>query len=252
MLATFCLRLACGMIAALLLVSPEQVNPRFYRVQFLTALGLSALSIVFLRDLPAANEVWLWIALGAAILGAFLGSLSWSLNGAPAGRTLIAVTAVALVVVLGLIVDPSSSQSGRISLFAGSFSSAAVLGSAMTAMLMGHSYLVAPSMSMTPLLRLLVGLFVATAVRGVVCGVALSSWTSEHSLVTLNDVTILLPLRWGLGIFGPLLLGVMAWHTARIRSTQSATGILYVVVIFCFLGELISEVLFRFTGGYML
>ena len=33
----------------------------------------------------------------------------------------------------------------------------------------------------------------------------------------------------------------MAWETARIRSTQSATGILYVVTIVCFLGELLSR-----------
>jgi hypothetical protein len=35
----------------------------------------------------------------------------------------------------------------------------------------------------------------------------------------------------------------MAWKTATIRSTQSATGILYVVVILTFLGELIGQVL---------
>jgi hypothetical protein len=35
----------------------------------------------------------------------------------------------------------------------------------------------------------------------------------------------------------------MAWESAKIRSTQSATGILYVVVIFCFLGELSSQLL---------
>jgi len=40
------------------------------------------------------------------------------------------------------------------------------------------------------------------------------------------------------GLVAPLVLTWMAWQTARIRSTQSATGILYVVVIFCFLGEL--------------
>jgi hypothetical protein len=35
----------------------------------------------------------------------------------------------------------------------------------------------------------------------------------------------------------------MAWQTARLRSTQSATGILYVVVICCFFGELTGQVL---------
>ena len=48
-----------------------------------------------------------------------------------------------------------------------------------------------------------------------------------------------------LGFVAPLVLGWMAWQTARIRSTQSATGILYVVVIFCFLGELTSLLLPR-------
>jgi hypothetical protein len=37
----------------------------------------------------------------------------------------------------------------------------------------------------------------------------------------------------------------MAWQTAKIRSTQSATGILYVVVILTFLGELVGQVLLR-------
>ena len=49
------------------------------------------------------------------------------------------------------------------------------------------------------------------------------------------------------GFVAPLALDWMAWQTARIRSTQSATGILYVVVIFCFLGELTSQLL-RETG----
>jgi hypothetical protein len=40
----------------------------------------------------------------------------------------------------------------------------------------------------------------------------------------------------------------MAWETAKIRSTQSATGILYVVVIVCFLGELTGQLLFDKTG----
>ena len=47
---------------------------------------------------------------------------------------------------------------------------------------------------------------------------------------------------------GPLALGWMAWETAKIRSTQSATGILYVVVILCFLGELTSQLLLGKTG----
>jgi hypothetical protein len=51
-----------------------------------------------------------------------------------------------------------------------------------------------------------------------------------------------------LGLIAPLVLGWMAWEAARIRSTQSATGILYVVVIVSFLGELTSQLLVEKTG----
>jgi hypothetical protein len=68
-------------------------------------------------------------------------------------------------------------------------------------------------------------------------------------LTNLNDVTILwLPLRWGVGFVAPLVLAWMAWQAARMRSTQSATGILYVAVIFCFLGELSGQLLWSTTG----
>jgi len=128
------------------------------------------------------------------------------------------------------------------------FSSAAVLGLATTALLMGHSYLIAPSMSIKPLTRLLIAFFISLAVRVAVAALGLGSWTSEHSLGKLDQVTLLLPLRWGIGFVGSAILGFMTWQTAKIRSTQSATGILYVVVIFCFIGELISQLLFLMTG----
>ena len=63
----------------------------------------------------------------------------------------------------------------------------------------------------------------------------------------VDDTQLLLPVRWLVGFAGPLVLGWMAWQTARIRSTQSATGILYVVVILCFLGEL-TGLLLRDSG----
>ncbi len=99
-------------------------------------------------------------------------------------------------------------------------------------------------MSLTPLMRLLAALAFAILARLGVDGYALVCWTQAHSLVTLkSDAVFWLPLRWVLGFLAPLGLVWMAWQTARIRSTQSATGILYVVVIFCFLGELTSQLL---------
>ncbi|HMF16877.1 MAG TPA: hypothetical protein VKE98_06685, partial [Gemmataceae bacterium] len=74
MVAVFCLRLGCGLLAALLLLPSAQINPRFYRVQFLTVLGLAAVAAMFLRD---QADLRLWLALGAALILAFLGSILW-------------------------------------------------------------------------------------------------------------------------------------------------------------------------------
>src|SRR5262249_54375253 len=113
--------------------------------------------------------------------------------------------------------------------------------------LVGHFYLIAPAMSLAPLLRLLRALFAAGLVRLAVAGAGLWHWTADPSLVNLETALWLVP-RWGVGLVGPLALGWMAWEAAKIRSTQSATGILYVAVIFCFLGEMTGLLLLNKTG----
>jgi hypothetical protein len=95
---------------------------------------------------------------------------------------------------------------------------------------------------------LLGALALALVARLCVDGYALWFWTDSHSLGKLStDIALWLPVRWGVGFAAPLGLLGMAWKTVQIRSTQSATGILYVVVIFCFLGELTAQLL-RETG----
>jgi hypothetical protein len=183
---------------------------------------------------------------------AFVGSLVWSLEGAPAGRTSIALTAVAAGLTLGLAVwhGTTEDSAGSIGLrLADNFSSAALLGTAITAMLVGHSYLIAPAMSLQPLLRLLAALFVALLVRVALAGGGFWFWTTEHATFNLTDELLLwLPVRWLVGLAVPLILSWMAWEAAKIRSTQSATGILYVVVVLSFLGELTSQLLFNKVG----
>jgi hypothetical protein len=246
MVSIFCLRLAAGLTAALLLLSPAQVNPRFFRTHFLVVLGLTAGTLAF--SWPGAGPA-LAAVLVAGMLLAFAGSVAWSLQRAPAGRLLMALTAADLLAALTLLEIAGAAPADLPWVLAGTYTSAALLGTATTAMLIGHSYLIAPTMSMTPLLRLLAALGVATLARLAVSAAGLWSWTGGHSLFNLEDDTVLwLPLRWGLGFLGPLVLGWMAWQTARMRSTQSATGILYVVVIFCFLGELTGQLLLKSTG----
>jgi hypothetical protein len=245
MLSIFCLRLAGGMMVALLPVANSPLNPRFFRTHFLTALGLTTVATLLAWQVGSVVTL---LTLGLGLLFAFLGSLVWSLEGAPSGRFLIVLTAAALLAGLVLVSKDVTPESDWGPLLINDLTSAAALGTALTAMLAGHSYLIAPNLSVAPLLRLTGGLVGATLIRLAVAGYGLWSWTEHNSLANLNEVTLWLPVRWGLGFLGPLVLGVMAWQTARIRSTQSATGILYVVVILCFLGELTSQLLTGATG----
>ena len=61
-------------------------------------------------------------------------------------------------------------------------SSAALLGSCTSAMLMGHSYLIAPAMSLSPLLRLLAAMAVSLAVRVLLAGIGLFQGTKRRRL----------------------------------------------------------------------
>src|SRR5712691_2973395 len=97
MLADFCLRLSCGMVACLLLLSPAAsarakrqplANPNFFRTQFLTVVGLACLALLFLRD---SADGWYLALLGVAVGVACLGSVTWSLEQSPGGVIAIVV-----------------------------------------------------------------------------------------------------------------------------------------------------------------
>jgi hypothetical protein len=248
MLAVFCLRLAAGMLGCLLLLRPDtgasarpaagtdRVGFKFYRTHFLTALGLTCGAALVLRDSAPGGLLAL---LGAGMALCVAGSVVWALEGAPLGRVLVVLTPAVLAAALVWLETLGEGREPLAERLVGDATSAALLGAALTAMLLGHSYLISPTLSIRPLMRLLAAVAVAVAVRLAADGVALGRWTAGHSFGTLNtDVALWLPVRWLVGFLAPLGLTWMAWQTARIRSTQSATGILYVVVIFCFLGEL--------------
>jgi hypothetical protein len=241
MVATFCLRLAFGMLGAVLILDPAPIPPRFFRVQHLSALALLAIAALFLGEGATRG---LWAALIAAMLLCFVGSVVWHLDAAPGGRPLNVLAALASLICLAVL-DMNAAPVGPDGMpLADDLACAAVLGTAMTAMLMGHSYLIAPAMTMKPLLQLLLALGAALIVRSALACFGLWQWTTVQLSDNLDTETLLwLIARWLLGLVGPAILGWMAWETARIRSTQSATGILYVVVILVFLGELTSVLL---------
>ena len=107
-------------------------------------------------------------------------------------------------------------------------------------------------MALTPLKRLLVLLLMIIALRGALSLVGTVNWWT-HPLDFSTDLaphltTGLVLARLFAGIVGPLILGMMAWQTAKIGATQSATGILYAAVALTLFGELSAQLLSQQLG----
>lgn len=216
------------------------MHPRFFRTQFLTALGLAVVAVL-----------WEWSGVTGAMRALFavgvimliVGSVIWTLDPPPAGRSFTAFT---IAVLASLVMFPSWDQSSGPwwLVAANALASAALLGSALTAMLVGHSYLISPGITLRPLVRMIALVAVCLVARAALSGIAMYWWSqTEDGQAHMAEFSYWLPLRWLIGVIAPAVFTVMAYLTARIRSTQSATGILYVVVICVFLGEMIALVM---------
>jgi hypothetical protein len=124
---------------------------------------------------------------------------------------------------------------------------AMALGSALTGSSLGHWYLVSPTLSVRPLIRvtfLCIGSIIAQLVL-----LPLLLWSAGASTQTLlNDDALFLGVRVIFGLLVPLVAAVMTWRTARIRSLDSATGLLYIVGALILAGEISARTLYFLTG----
>lgn len=129
-----------------------------------------------------------------------------------------------------------------------------VLGMTLNCMLVGHWYLTSPKMSISELKRLSIVLIILFLLRGIFSSFQVffllqGKVESEiYRFLFSQTAGLFILMRYCWGVIGPLVLGIMIYETARIRSTQSATGILYVAVVFVFVGEILSQYLSLFYG----
>ncbi len=245
MIPQFALRLICGMSLTWCLMPRAEVTAGFFRIQMLAGLGLSVLAAMTAPQLDAAAAGESWLAVGAvrglcALLAvcAFVGSVVWTLARRRAG-TVIAGVVMAISVTCLLATLPR--RSGLLAALS-EVSSAWLVGGAVTAMLLGHWYLTAPMMSLSPLTRLTQYLGGATLLRSVLAVAGLATMR-ELSLTDLQ--WIWLALRWSAGLIGPAVLCFLVWRILRYRNTQSATGVLFAGVILAFIGETTAMLLSR-------
>jgi hypothetical protein len=124
-----------------------------------------------------------------------------------------------------------------------------LLGGACTAMILGHWYLVIPSMEVAHL-QSIVTVHIASLVLRIAVVVAaivfaIATWepgmgpSFRHYITSVSGIFFWQRVLFGL--LGPALLAYMTWETAKIRATQSATGILYVDFFTVVVGEALAK-----------
>lgn len=246
MLADFALRLSAGIIGASLMLPWRSIPMGYFRNLGQVALGLLVLAAIDAGWFGAVRGV-VAVLVGLAVL-AYAATLVWGL-GLP--RLAVPISLCFLLAACALFAYVSSDAGIARGSFGAALriSSAALLGTTLAAMLLGHYYLTAPAMSVKPLERLVVAMSIALAVRAALAGVGAVLGSADVSAVAAvsNTNGLFLFMRWGMGIIGPAIAGFLAWQTAKIRSTQSATGILYIAMTLVLFGELTAMILTR--GG---
>jgi hypothetical protein len=131
---------------------------------------------------------------------------------------------------------------------------ALVMGAVILAMMLGHWYLVTPKLSITPLKRYsgsYILLTILTALELVLNYTLYVGWGNEPATLAgqrwmAEIMFVLFRVAWG--ILPPLGMAYWIWETVRMKSTQSATGILYAAMICTMIGEGMGLYLTLATG----
>ena len=255
----FLSHLGVGIIVTLVLVSRE-AGVKFFRFNAGLAAILIGVAFVFRAPETGVTQAGK-VALAAlaiaeasivvywATVGRILAWIRPAIVATGVGASVVALVAQALAVASDRAVTVQA-------LTVASFlSSAALLGGACTAMILGHWYLVIPSLQASHLQSIVKVHIASMLVRVVVVAaavfLAIATWQPGLGPSFWRYITSLAGVffwqRVLFGLFGPALLSYLTWETAKIRSTQSATGILYVDFFTVVVGEVLAKYLLLAT-----
>jgi protein NrfD len=253
----FLTHLAIGIVFTLALVSRE-AGVKFFRFNA----GLAAILIAVACAFRRLDDISL---LGrAALVSLSIAEVAVVVYWATVGRTLASirpaiVVAAFLAGAATLVLQAIDVTAGwplvvRVLAMASFLSSAALLGGTCTAMILGHWYLVIPSMQVSHLQSIVKVHIASMVVRVVVVVaaifVAIVTWQPgvgpnfERYIFSVEGIFFWQRVLFGLA---PVLLAYLTWETAKIRSTQSATGILYVDFFTVVVAEVLAKYLLLAT-----
>ena len=237
---------ALGTAGSIVAVPYKDIGKYYFKFHVLVALVMVALAV-------ALGQPWRGLGTGsplartaavASMLFAVLVLVEYVVvraagNDLRRDALLLPVSTGAVAVALAAFAEAGHGTANAALLAAHRLTSAAVLGTSLVAMCTGHWYLSNAKLSfdiLTRLCRLFVAAVAAKALVSIVYLVA--NFARYRGLEDFDQLVIGVRLLAGLG-FG-LALAIMSLVCAKGRANQSATGILYVGVVFVLIGETIS------------
>ncbi|HEV7499199.1 MAG TPA: hypothetical protein VGQ33_04305 [Vicinamibacteria bacterium] len=259
----FLVHLALGLMAMLPFV-PDRAGIGFFKLCSASAATMTTAGLWLLvrrfgapggpGALIGADRTWLLAACSVFLAATVVYNRAWPLGWVRLRRPLLAVALLAGVTAVLAATPPRA----RVLVAATDLTSVLLLGAAASAMILGHYYLVILDLPISALRRLTVLLISGLFLRAVVVGIALAVGDAgayqdlsavAAGLWSPDGVFVWMRLLFGLA--GPLSLIWFIWKTVEIRSTQSATGILYVQLFLVLSGELLAKYL-RVAAGFPL
>ncbi len=136
-----------------------------------------------------------------------------------------------------------------------------VVGAALTALLLGHWYLVTPLLSTQSLRRVTEVLLGGLALQvlflvgqivlppaGAAAGATLGAGIAARAAALVASYSFVFWFRVLVGLAFPLLLGVLTWRSCQIRAMQTATGLLYIALGCVLAGDAAAKVFLFLTS----
>jgi hypothetical protein len=225
-LTTVLYLLTAGLAALVLLAAPLSAYQRLYGWQaswtgvayagfLLFGATILGRSVILFRRTTAGSGVRAvaWLGAGAAVLGssALVGSLASSISGSAAITLTLIATALSV-------------------------------GAVSTGMLLGHWYLVTPTLTAAPLQWTIGLLLLAVAAQAGAFAIALVALSpgSEGPGALVRPYAGVTALWVLAGVTMPLVAGGLAWWTCRLRSFMSTTGLLYLAMASVLAGQILG------------
>ena len=231
---------AGGFLLSLGALDAKLISKRYYLYHGLGAVGLGALAYWIVPD-------------SRLLLGLALGIVYCLLIGKPWAKWLFIPMALALL--WPLWAWPPTPQFSSLHFAINSLGSLLALGFTMGAMLLGHWYLIEPKLSFTELKRTTFIWILIMVARLIWSTYILYIYTSpmpDVELYLMQVPGLFILMRWLWGLFAPVVLSYFIWQTVKLSSNQSATGLLYVAVLFVLTGEILSLYIMCFQGGALM